>query len=170
MPDQYTLAAFQRLERATPNRAPVMAEIPLILSHAPWSPIPQLVDCDKVGDGSSFDASAGAGDPSEIVLKRDPARVKADFAQAINYSLSTLISYVQTYGDDNLVLIVLGDEKPAQAITGKNACHDVPINIIPHDLDRVGAWGWQDGLQPDPHAPVWRMDTFRDRFLTAFGS
>jgi hypothetical protein len=24
-------------------------------------------------------------------------------------------------------------------------------------------------MLPDPQAPVWRMDTFRDRFLTAFG-
>ena len=36
-------------------------------------------------------------------------------------------------------------------------------------LDRIAGWGWQDGLQPGPQAPVWRMDTFRDRFLTAFG-
>ncbi|MDT7694495.1 MAG: hypothetical protein QOI75_3862, partial [Pseudonocardiales bacterium] len=37
-------------------------------------------------------------------------------------------------------------------------------------LDRISGWGWQDGLKPGPNAPVWRMDAFRDRFLTAFGS
>jgi hypothetical protein len=45
--------------------------------------------------------------------------------------------------------------------------------VVAHDpavLDKISSWGWQDGLKPDPHAPVWRMDTFRDRFLTAFGS
>jgi hypothetical protein len=36
-------------------------------------------------------------------------------------------------------------------------------------LDRISGWGWQDGLKPGPQAPVSRMDTFRDRFLTAFG-
>ena len=25
-------------------------------------------------------------------------------------------------------------------------------------LDRIAGWGWQDGLQPDEDAPVWRMD------------
>jgi hypothetical protein len=35
--------------------------------------------------------------------------------------------------------------------------------------DRVADWGWRDGLRPDAGAPVWPMDTFRDRFLTAYG-
>jgi hypothetical protein len=37
-------------------------------------------------------------------------------------------------------------------------------------LDRVADWGWTDGLKPAPQAPVWRMDSVRDRFLTTFGS
>jgi len=37
-------------------------------------------------------------------------------------------------------------------------------------LDRIAAWGWHDGLKPGRRAPVWRMNTFRDRFLTTFGS
>jgi hypothetical protein len=35
MPDQYTLAALQRLELKQPNRAAVMAEIDLVSSHTP---------------------------------------------------------------------------------------------------------------------------------------
>ncbi len=34
---------------------------------------------------------------------------------------------------------------------------------------QIDGWDWQDGLRPAPDAPVWRIDTFRDRFLTAFG-
>src|SRR5690606_4076998 len=37
MPDQYVLSAFQQLERNTHPRTPVMAEIALISSHAPWT-------------------------------------------------------------------------------------------------------------------------------------
>jgi len=37
-------------------------------------------------------------------------------------------------------------------------------------MDRIAGWGWQDGLRPSPRAPVWPMNAFRDRFLTAFGS
>ena len=55
MPDQYTLDAFQRLELAPRPRRPVMAEIDLITSHAPWSRVPHLIDQADVGDGSVFD-------------------------------------------------------------------------------------------------------------------
>lgn len=172
IPDQYTLSAFQRLERATPNHHPVMAEIDLLSSHAPWSPIPTLMDWTKVGDGSGFDASAGAGDPADIVLQRDVARVRADYMHSIEYSLSALISYVQTYGDDNLVLVFLGDHEPAPVITGDNADRDVPITIVARDraiVDRLSGWGWTDGLKPSAQAPTWRMNAFRDHFLAALG-
>jgi hypothetical protein len=48
----------------------------------------------------------------------------------------------------------------------------VPVTVVARDpavLDRIAGWGWQDGLRPSPQAPIWRMDIFRDRFLTAFG-
>jgi hypothetical protein len=79
---------------------------------------------------------------------------------------------VQTYGDDNLVLVFLGDHQPASVVSGQGASHDVPITIVARDpavLDRISGWGWQSGLKPNAQAPVWRMDSFRDRFLSAFG-
>jgi hypothetical protein len=171
MPDQYALAAFERAEHAVPNRAPLMAEIPLVSSHSPWAPIPRLLDWADVGDGSVFNAMATEGDPPRVVWE-DPNRVRTEYRRSIEYSLSSLISYVETYGDDNLVLIFLGDHQPATVVTGEGASRDVPITIVTRDravLDRISGWGWQDGLKPGPHAPVWRMDAFRDRFLTAFG-
>ena len=27
----------------------------------------------------------------------------------------------------------------------------------------MSSWGWQDGMLPRPNAPVWRMDTLRNR-------
>jgi hypothetical protein len=173
VPDQYTLAAFQRLERSTPNRAPVVAEIGLTSSHAPWSPVPPLITWDEIGDGSVYSVPSGAGDPADIVFRRDLSRVRADYTRSIGYSLETLLSYVETEGDDNLVLIIIGDHQPAPLIAGDEASKDAPITIIARDravMDRISNWGWQDGLNPDPQAPVWRMDAFRDRFLTAFGS
>jgi hypothetical protein len=79
---------------------------------------------------------------------------------------------VETYGDDNLVLIFLGDHQPSPIVTGLGASRDVPITIVTRDrsvLDRIAPWSWQEGLKPNAQAPVWRMDAFRDRFLTAFG-
>ncbi|GII25768.1 sulfatase [Planosporangium mesophilum] len=170
MPDQYTLSAFQRLEYGRPDRAPLMVEAPLSSSHAPWAPVPQLIDWNDVGDGSVFGPVAGSTDQPASVW-RDPGRIRTAYARSIAYSLSALVSWVKTYGKDNLVLVFLGDHQPA-VVTGEFASRDVPVTIVAKDpavLDRISGWGWQDGLKPGPRAPVWRMDSFRDRFLTAFG-
>jgi hypothetical protein len=171
MPDQYVLSAFQRLELAKPTHAPVMAEIDLVSSHTPWAPLPHLVDWSKVGDGSTFDVMPAQGQ-SPAVVWRDPSQVRAAYGRSIEYSLNTLISFVQTYHDNNLVLILLGDHQPATIVSGPGAGHDVPITIIAHDpavMDRISGWGWQNGMRPDSNAPVWPMDAFRDRLLTAYG-
>ena len=170
IPDQYTLSAFQRLERGTPNHPPTMAEMVLLSSHSPWAPLPRLVDWGKVGDGSVFTGMPKEGDSPEQL--RDRGRIRSAYLQSIEYSVNTLISYVETYGDDNLVLILLGDHQPAPIVAGEGASRDVPVTIVARDhavLDRMSGWGWQDGLKPAPQAPVWRMDAFRDRFLSAFG-
>ena len=85
-------------------------------------------------------------------------------------NLRTLISR-GTYGDGNRGGL-LGDHQPSPLITGEDASHDVPVAIVAGDpavTDQVTDWGWPDCLDPGPQAPVWRMDAFRDRFLTAFG-
>jgi hypothetical protein len=173
MPDQYTLSRFERIERAPRHRPPVMAEVTLVSSHAPWEPIPSLVSWGEIGDGSIFDSMAEAGDPPEAILTRNSTRVRAAYRASIEYALSSLISYVETYGDDNLVLVCVGDHQPSPIVTGHGASHDVPISIVARDrlvFQRIASWGWQQGLKPDAQAPVWRMDAFRDRFLTAFGA
>jgi hypothetical protein len=171
MPDQYTMSSFQRLERSQPGHAPVMAEIDLVSSHTPWAPIPKLIDWNTVGDGSVFNPMPATGKTPEEVWP-DPARVRAAYGESIQYSLETLISYVETYGDPNLVLVFLGDHQPAPIVTGDGAGRDVPITIIAHDpavMERVASWGWQEGMHPGPQAPVWPMNTVRDKFLTTFG-
>ncbi|MFI6236939.1 sulfatase-like hydrolase/transferase [Micromonospora sp. NPDC050784] len=167
-PDQYTLASWQRLEQAKRD-GNVMTELALVSSHAPWTPVPPLLDWADVGDGAVYRA-AGAGRSDD--KRRNTGQIRADYRKSIEYTLGTLVSYVRTYGDDDLVFIFLGDHQPAAVVTGENASRDVPISIITRDravLDRISGWGWQDGLKPGPQAPVWRMDAFRDRFLTAFG-
>jgi phosphatidylglycerophosphate synthase len=172
VPDQYTLSAFERLEHGRPDRTPLMAAIPLVSSHAPWTFIPQLIDWGDLGDGSVFDAIATEVDPPDAIWTKGPAHVRTEYRRSIEYSLNSLLSYVETYGDDDFVLVFLGDHQPAPIITGDGASRDVPITIVARDravLDRISGWGWQEGLKPGPQAPVWRMDAFRDRFLTAFG-
>ncbi len=171
MPDQYTLAAFQRNELSRRNRPPVMAEIDLMTSHGPWAPLPRMVDWKAVGDGSIFAGMPEQGHSPDDLLGH-PVLIQAAYGESIQYSLNALISFVQTFGDDDLVVIALGDHQPAAVVTGPDASRDVPITIIAKDpevMSRIASWGWQPGMLPDPHAPVWPMDAFRDRFLTAYG-
>jgi len=171
VPDQFSLSALQRTERqAGTGRAPVMVTIPLLSSHAPWDPVPKMIGWREVGDGSAYD-NGDSPNLSADVFSRDRAKVRADYVNAVAYSLESLVSYMEYYGGDDLVLVFLGDHQPAPLITGPGASRDVPITIVAKDpglLSRIGSWGWDDGLTPGPQAPVWRMDAFRDRFFTAF--
>jgi hypothetical protein len=170
MPDEYVLSAFQRLELAKADRRPVMAEIDLVSSHTPWAPLPRSVDWNRVGNGAIFDGMPAEGQSASAVW-RTARGVQAAYGQSIQYTLNTLVTFVQQAHDDNLVLVLLGDHQPATIVSGTKSGHDVPITIIAHDpavLDRISGWGWQDGMLPDPHAPVWPMDAFRNRFLTAY--
>lgn len=173
MPDQFTLQAFQNYERGRADRPPLFAEVVLISSHAPWTPLPRMVGWGELGDGSVFDAQAGENLSTDAIFSRNPGEVRADYRTSVEYSLQSLISYLETYGDDRLVMVFLGDHEPSPVVVGPNAGRDVPVTVVARDpavLDRIGGWGWSDGLRPAPDAPVWPMDTFRDRFLIAYGS
>ncbi|WP_434739869.1 sulfatase [Micromonospora sp. SH-82] len=169
IPDQFTLGAFERLERSRPDRAPLFAEIALVTSHSPWTPRPRIVDWSQMGDGTIFN-EAREGDGEDV--GRSTAQIRADYRRSIEYSLKSLVSYVERYGNDDLVLVVVGDHQPAPVVTGPGASRDVPISIITRDrgvLAQMSDWEWEEGLQPGPQAPVWPMSSFRDRFLTTFG-
>lgn len=171
MPDQYTLEAFHRLELAADDRAPVMAEIDLITSHAPWSRTPRMVPPDTVGDGSVYD-----GMPETLASETDiwpsPERVQAAYGASIEYSLRSVLSFLTSHDNRDLVVVMLGDHQPATIVSGEDPGYDVPVTLIARDpavTDRIAHWGWEEGLRPAADGPVWRMDVFRDRFLAAFG-
>jgi len=170
VPDQYTLQHFEQTERA-PSRSPVMAEIDLVSSHTPYAPLPKMVDWKDVGDGKVYDPMPAAGTQPGDVWP-DPTRVRDAYTASIAYSLKSLFSYIETYGDDNMVMVFLGDHQPQPIIASQEDTRDVPISIVARDpavLDRVSTWGWSPGVNPTPDAPVWPMDKFRDKFLDAYG-
>jgi phosphatidylglycerophosphate synthase len=169
MPDQYILAAFQRLE-LTPGHKPVMAEIDLVSSHVPWAPLPTMVPWNKVGNGSVFDPQPAQSESVSTVW-RNNSTVRQFYGRSIQYSLTALTSWVTELNDPNLVLILLGDHQPHTAISGGGANHDVPISIVTRDpsvLRQISSWHWQNGLLPGPGAPLEPMDAFRNQFLGAF--
>jgi hypothetical protein len=172
MPDQYALESFQRLEHSKKRDKPLMSEIILTSSHQPWAPIPKMVGWDQVGDGSVYDAIEKAGkNPGDVFY--NSTKVKQEYGKSIQYSVTALTQFLERYGDKNTVLVFLGDHQPVAKVSGDGANHQVPVSIVAKDpkvLDKIADWNYTDGLRPAKNAPVWRMSSFRDRFLTAYGS
>jgi phosphatidylglycerophosphate synthase len=171
IPDQYTLKEFAQRELRPGDRDPVMAEIDLVSSHTPWTPIPRLLPWREIGDGSAYDGMRPSHS-SFLDLLGGPDQQR-NYAKSIQYSLRSLVSFVRHAHDKNLVMIVLGDHQPNTNVTGTGVSHDVPISLIAHDpavIGQIAHWNWTPGLEPAADQPVLPMDSFRDRFLAAFGS
>ena len=171
MPDQYTLAEFQRNE-LTPGHKPVMAEIDLTTSHIPWAPLPTMVPWNKLGNGSIFDPQPAESESAAEVSSNNNT-VKQFYGQSIQYSMTAITSWVTELNDPNLVLIVLGDHQPHTSVSGAGATHNVPVSIItrsPSVLKQMSSWHWQNGLLPAPSAPLKPMDAFRNQLLNTFNT
>jgi hypothetical protein len=170
MPDQYTLSVLERRERG-PGGPPLFAEVSLISSHAPWTPIPPVLeDWDEIGDGRVFSQWAEMGDPPEVVW-RDPERVRHQYTLALDYVLGVLGSYALRFVDERTLLILVGDHQPAPLITGEGASRDVPMHVISGATELLEPfldWGFAPGMLPQGGGAPRRMDAFRDWFLAAF--
>ncbi|AMW10366.1 CDP-alcohol phosphatidyltransferase [Streptomyces qaidamensis] len=172
MPDQYALEAFQRQVHGKKRDKPLMSFVILTSSHQPWAPLPEMVGWDELGDGSVFAAIQKAGNKASDVLT-DTTKSREEYGRSIQYSLTSLTQWLERYGTDDTVLVFLGDHQPIARVSGNGASRDVPVSIVAKDpkvLDKVAGWNWTEGLKPDRDAPVWKMSSFRDRFLKAFGS
>jgi hypothetical protein len=171
MPDQYTLSAFQRIFRDVPARKPVMAEIALISSHAPWTPIASLIDWNDVGDGTIFNGQATAGEtPSEVWA--DPEKVRAHYIRTVDYSLQTIGSYISRFGEDAL-FVILGDHQPAAIITGPGASRAVPLHVVSRDralVERFSRLGFDPGLVPHSSGSVVPMDQMRHLLISTLSA
>lgn len=172
MPDQFVWSFLQDSIRGRDD-LPVFAEVGLISSHAPWTPIlPVIDDWDAIGDGSVFTEWADSGqDPDE--LWRDTDRVREHYAMSVEYAVHATVSYAERYVDEATLLIVLGDHQPAPLITGEGVSWDVPVHVVSGDptlLEPFLDWGFVQGAWPtrDPDRETLGVDFFRDWFLKAY--
>lgn len=170
MPDQFTLAATDRLLRDPPRDRRIFAQIALISSHAPWVPVPELIDWDDLGDGTIFNEVAQSGDRPDVVW-RDHDRVRAQYRMAVSYSLDTVFDYAALHADNPPLMVVIGDHQTSGFIA-LDERSDVPVHLIgPPDLiAAVDGWGWSPSLIPADDAPLWPMEAMRDRILESFSS
>lgn len=172
VPDQFALDAFRRAELEPQDRRPVFAEIELSSSHHPWTPLPRMLPWDELDGGRAYRGQRAGQIDSDIMLA-DGTATRIGYGRSIAYSLETVVSWLDNWPDDDLVVVMLGDHQPHTYVTGGDPDHSVPVSVIARDpavLDRIDGWDWDPGLRPAATSPVTRMDTFRDRFVTAFGA
>ena len=165
MPDQYTLSHFQKLREASDR--PVMATMALLTTHAPWTPLPEKLDWDLIGDGSIYDGSHRFGEPISWKF-RD--KVQDMYARSFDYTLEVLGEYAARYADDALIIVV-GDHQPPPIINGWGKSGDVPIHVISQDkdlLERLPSAHWTDGMLPAGDLLSQPMSEFRQTLSTVF--
>lgn len=167
MPDQYTWHYLQRAVRDN-TTAPVFAEVALISSHAPWTPILPIIDWDRIGDGAVFQRWADAG-PAPGEVWGDGDRIRDHYQRAVDYALRTAGEWAaRSLGDG--VLVLLGDHQPAPLITGDSSARSVPVHIIANDsdlTDRFKAYGFRSGVMPPPES-AGTLAELRGQLLTVF--
>lgn len=168
IPDQFTLSARQSL--LPDDDRPDFTQIALISSHAPWTPIPDVIAWEDIDDGTEFNEMAARG-PAPKELWKDRDNVRDAYRQMIDYTLQVTFSYVARLGEEAPLVMVIGDHQPAGFVAGSEN-KDVAIHLIGPSkvLKLIDHWGFSPGLFPDPDLPPRRMDSFRDDFLMAFTS
>ncbi len=168
MPDQFSLAAMDRLLRQDTGDTPTLMQIALVSSHAPWLPVPQIIPWEDLGDGTIFNEVASSGDTPAVVW-RDYDRVRDQYRLAIDYALQSVLEYAVLHADNPPLMIVVGDHQAAEFIALDDRA-EVPIHIIgPAQLvERLSQAAPYAGLLPPDDAPVTPMDQMRDIILRAF--
>ena len=168
MPDQFTLAAMDRLLRSSEPSGHFFIQVALVSSHAPWIPVPDMLPWEALGDGSVFASHVeGVETPREVWRDRD--RVRAQYRLAVDYALQSVFEYALLHADDPPLLLVVGDHQAAAFVALDERPH-VPIHVIgPNDLvNRLEGVAPAPGLLPPPGTPVLPMNHVRDIFLTVF--
>jgi len=119
VPDQFSLARLDALERAAPSRAPRFVFFPTISTHFPFIPTPPYqpdwgrMFLEKPYDGPSI-VRAYAQQP-------DWTHFGPGYVQAVTYDYATLSGYLRLRADRDFVMILLGDHQPASSPRGRRS-------------------------------------------------
>jgi phosphoglycerol transferase MdoB-like AlkP superfamily enzyme len=174
VPDQFSLARFEAIERSQPSRSPTFMFFPTISTHFPFSPTPpyqpdwarMLTD---IPYGGRAIVAAYAHEP-------DWTSFGPGYVTAVEYIYQTLAGYLRQTADRDRVFVLIGDHQPPAAVSGAAASWDVPVHVIVRKgsmpdrspiLDRLASHGFRAGLTPQRPA-VGRMHELLPMLLEAF--
>jgi hypothetical protein len=144
-----------------------MTVMTTISSHAPFRPMPPyLADWQALLGAQPYPAVDAAEGPQG----GEESSMDADYVAAIGYGLTYVAGYLKHRGDDELVLVVIGDHQPPARVSGPDASWDVPVHVVAGNvelIDALKAGGFSEGLIPPPTA-LGPMHQLAARFLRVF--
>jgi hypothetical protein len=153
IPDQYTLAKFDRMESSGRPLRPRFVVFPTISSHAPFRPTPPYqADWERLLSDRPFDPDDAR---RAFAQHAEWTNLGPGYVDSISYTLTSLAGYVRQHPDRDVVLIVLGDHQPPAGIAGEAASWDVPVHVIasrPALLETLARHGFTPGLYPERRA------------------
>jgi hypothetical protein len=174
IPDQFSLARADALERSLGSRAPTFMFFPTISTHFPFIPTPPYQpDWPRMLTPTPY---GGRAIVEAYDQEPDWTSFGPGYVRAVTYTYQTLAGYLRANAGRDRVLIVLGDHQPAAAVSGEGAPWDVPVHVIapagsPLDrseiLARLRARGFRSGLTPS-RPSFGKMHTLLPVLLDAF--
>lgn len=170
LPDQYVID-FVRRRELVHHEHPLFIEYVLVSSHAPWSVVPPFIeDWDSIGRG-------------DVYRRIPPRRFETSFQKlegasdaymaSIAYDFDVLRTYVNRFGGDDSLFIIVGDHQPVPDVSGDNPPWSVPIHVISRKsklIERFVAHGYTRGMIPRTPLPHPGLETFLPSLLQDFSS
>ena len=168
IPDQYTLARATAIRDSLGSERPVFAQIVLVSSHIPFSPVPPyLADWRDCGAFATVPVNAWG----EITRPPDWTDLAHGYLKSLRYDFTVLGDWLAHHVNDDALVILLGDHQPPAVVGGESKQWTVPIHVLSRDRDLVApfiATGYVDGMVPTQGPPYQGMEKFLPGFLAAF--
>jgi hypothetical protein len=176
VPDQFSLARVEALERDARAQAPTFMFFPTISTHFPFIPSPPYQpDWARMLTDHPY---GGRAIVEAYEQEPDWTSFGPGYVRAMTYTYQTLAGYLRLTAGRDRVLIVLGDHQPAAAVSGEGASWDVPVHVIAPDgtmpdrslvLATLRQHGFRAGLTPQ-RPPLGKMHTLLPLLLDAFSA
>jgi hypothetical protein len=170
MPDQYLLHVIHNKELKR-GGAPRFIEYALVSSHAPWTPVPVVIDdWSKLERGRIYQNSPGVRFPVSWTNMEEGA---VAYSYSLCYEFDVMRKYITERLERDAFIVILGDHQPPGAITYDDPSWAVPMHVASKDqglIERFVAAGYTPGMIPAEAIKIQGLNHFVTEFVRLLSS